>query len=115
VSKETVAFDITMLFLGIRNAVSERSVPLCPYKCLIVLDTSFMGEDMQIGVLCQTEFYFAVPEHMMTVSETDAISRQMYAVSGTAKTEKSSIVKRTFLDRWCTVQMTSAEGTVCLL
>ncbi len=40
----------------------------------------------QIGVLCIGQ-NFAVPEHMITVSETDAISRQMYAVSGTAKSQ----------------------------
>ncbi len=83
-SKETVTFGhtVSLLFLGIRNAVSKKSV-LCPYKCSIVLDTSFMGE----GCVRQS---FALPEHMITVSETDAISRQMYAVSGPVKTERSS-------------------------
>jgi hypothetical protein len=52
----------------------------------------FMGEDRSGCCVGQN---FAVPEPMLTVSAhvlylTDAISRQMYAVSGPAQTEKSS-------------------------
>jgi hypothetical protein len=77
-----------MLFLGIRNAVSERSVPLCSYKCLIVLDTSFMGEDRSCMVLCRN--IYCVCMYCIMYLTVSTISRQMCAVSGPAQTEKSS-------------------------
>ena len=86
--KKLWRLDISMLFLGIRNAVSERSVPLCSYKCLIVLDTSFMGEDRSCMVLCRN--IYCVCMYCIMYLTVSTISRQMCAVSGPAQTEKSS-------------------------